>query len=381
MKKIDTKLKKVVALLLAGCIAIGLVSSTAIKLVSSSYYLKHKRQLVTNIKPIDNMINAFSGNNNNNGNNGFVSDGNSVDTPAETTSETDATAVTNAPQTSDTTATPTAAATTEKANSTEVQKPTQSESKPNGTQEPSTDEEKTTQAPTTTEPSTDSPATIKQKQEILGTYKDIVNYAKKTGKPSFQKVTYRSLEKDTMSTALLHGVESAYPQYFVSKENAEAAPIVVPANTKTTELCINNNYYACMLATADASAAIKSATNVKLDDGSRKITIVLRDEEDPKVTAEDAKKAASYTSAMFPVVTAEKVKESVQSTLLLEKISSAKLTYTDCTVELVYNPSLKRIISIKQTVKYKGELKGTVLSATGTVTEVSEYSSFNYGLI
>lgn len=390
MKKIDTKLKKAVALLLVGCIAIGLVSSTAIKLVSSSYYLKHKRQLVTNIKPIDNIINVISGNDNSSNNNSNSADNGSfngsavVDTPVETAPETSAVEVTNAPQTSDTTAAPTVAqteATTKKPDSTEAQKPTQSESKPSETQEPSTDEVTTTEAPTTTEPSTDSPATIKQKQEILNTYKDIVNYAKKTGKPSFQKVTYRTLEKDTMSTALLHSVESAYPQYFVSKENAQAAPVVVPANTKTTELCINNDYYACMLATADASAAIKTATSVKLEDGSRKITIVLRDEEDPKATEPNAKKAASYTSAMFPVMTAEKVKESVQSTLLLEKVSSAKLTYTDCTVELVYNPSLKRIISLKQTVNYKGELKGTVLSATGTVTEISEYSSFNYGIV
>lgn len=377
MKKIDTKLKKAVALLLVGCIAIGLVSSTAIKLVSSTYYLKHKRQLVTNIKPIDDAINAISGNNNKNDNN---NNNDSVVDSIGTTPETSAPAVTDAPQAGDTTATPTEAP-TQKTDSTETQKPTQSESKPDDKQESSTDDVKPTEAPTTTEPSTDSPATVKQKQEILSVYRDVVNCAKKTGKPSFQKVTYRTLEKDTMSTALLHSVESAYPQYFVSKENAQAAPVVVPANTKTTELCINNDYYACMLATADASAAIKSATNVKLDDGSRKITIVLRDEENPEVTASDAKKAASYTSAMFPVMTADKVKESVQSTLLLEKISSAKLTYTDCTVELVYNPTLKRIISLKQTVNYKGELKGTVLSATGTVTEISEYSSFNYGLI
>lgn len=373
MKKIDTKLKKIVALLLAGCVAIGLVSSTAIKLVSSTYYLNHKRQLVTNIPGIGNFINAVSGGNNNSG------DKNSATPSGDQTPETTQSAA-DTTQASDSTVAPTQAP-TQRSDSTEASKPAQSESKPSNEQKPSTDEVKPTETQKPTEPSTDSPETVKQKKEILSTYKDIVNYAKKTGKPSFQKVTYRTLEKDTMSTALLHSVESSYPEYFVSKENAESAPVVVPANTKTTELCINNDYYACMLANDDASAAIKTATNVKLDDGSRKITIVLRDEKNPKTLAADAKKASSYTSAMFPVISADTVKEKVQSTLLLEKVSSADVTYTNCTVELVYNPSLKRIISLKQTVNYKGELKGTVLSATGTVTEVSEYSSFNYGLI
>lgn len=388
MKKFDVKgngMKKLVALLLVACIAIGLVSSTAIKLVSSAYYLQTKRQLVTNNPAIDKIINAVSGNKGNSGSSDVTPTPTLDSGDVSATGDNSSADATQAPQT-----------TMPSSEETDTQnKVTEADKKPSETEAPKTtadnstatteknsETEGTTAEQTSqTEPQTDSPETIKLKKEVLSKYKDIVNYAKKTGKPSFTKVTYRTLEKDFVSSSLLHSVESAYPEYFISKDNAENAPIVVPANTKTTELCINNNYYACMLASADASEAIKTATDVKLKDGTSKITIVLRDEVDPEPTEADAKKAASYTSAMFPVITADTVKEKVQSTLYLEKISSAQLTYTDCTVELIYNPKLNRIISMTQTVKYNGKLKGSVLSASGTVTEVHEYSDFNYGLI
>lgn len=394
MKKINVKgngMKKLVALLLVACIAIGLVSSTAIKLVSSAYYLQTKRQLVTPIPAVNKFINAVSGNTDNSGNGGSNAGSDVLPTPipdnddSSVPSETSPVDTTQAPQTTaessvETTAENNAPATESKPTETTAVPTTKDETV--ATTENTSESESQTEAQTSqTEPQTDSLETVKLKKEILSKYKDIVNYAKKAGKPSFQKVTYRTLEKDIVSSSLLHGVESAYPEYFISKDNAEKVPVVVPANTKTTELCINNDYYACMLASADASAAIKTATDVKLKDGTSKITIVLRDETDPTPTEAAAKKAASYTSAMFPVIAADTVKEKVQSTLFLEKISSVELTYTDCTVELIYNPKLNRIISMTQTVKYNGEIKGTVLSANGTVTEISEYSDFNYGLL
>lgn len=405
MKKPDIKnsgLTKVVAMLLAACVVVGLVSSSAIKLAASTYYMQNSRKLKTNIPFVDSMIDAVVGD--------AIPDDSANVTPAP---ETTAPPVTQAPTTEAPTQAPetTAPETTTPATD-DVTEPTTSGD--SGSSSGGLGDilgslgdiggmlggltgslgditgslgdiggiiGGTTEEETTTEPETDSEATIKQKKEVLSAYKDVVNYAKKVGMPAFTKVTYRTLEKGFVDGILLHSVEAAYPEYFISKENAEAAPIVVPANTATSEFLIDNESYACMLASADASAAIKSATSVKLEDGTQKIVITLRDEADPAVTAADAKKAESYTSSMFPVITAEEFEGMVAPTLKITSITSSSVTYKDCTVELIYNPLLKRIISIKQTTTYVGVVKGQLITAKGTVTEISEYKDFDYGLI
>lgn len=400
MKNFDFKnnnLTKVIALLLVTTVAIGLVSSTAIKLAASTYYLQNKRQLKTDIPFVDEIIDAVVDNRI-----PFVP----VDPQPSVTEPTTQAPTTQAP----TTEAPTTQAPTTEAPS--------GEDKTDAPTEPAGDAgagdllgtltgllggidiggitdtigglvggitggegEGEGETETTTEPTTESAESIKQKQTVLSEYKDVVNYAKKVGKPSFQKVTYRTLNKGFMDSFLLHSIESAYPEYFISKENAAAAPIVVPANKATGELLINNDYYACMLANDDAAEAIESATSVKLEDGTRKIVITLKGEANPAVTAPDAKKAGSFTSSMFPVITAQDFADMVAPTLKLTSISASNVAYAGCTVELIYNPLLKRIVSITQTTNYIGEVKGTVLTCRGTVTEVSEYSNFDYGIL
>ena len=412
MKKPDIKnngLTKVVAMLLAACVVIGLVSSSAIKLAASTYFMQTSRRLKTNIPFVDSMIDTVIGD-------AIPDDSATNVTPApETTVPTTQAPTTTEPTTQapETSAPETSAPATDDATEPPTSGDSGSGAGAGGLGDilggldiggmlgglgglagglgditgslgdiggllgggGATEEE------TTTEPETDSDAAIKQKKEVLSSYKDIVNYAKVLGKPSFTKVTYRTLEKGFVDGFLLHSVEAAYPEYFISKDNAEAAPIVVPANTATSEFLIDNENYACMLATADASAAIQSATSVKLEDGSQKIVITLREEADPAVTTADAKKAASFTSSMFPVITAEEFEGMVAPTLKITSITSTSVKYKDCTVELVYSPLTKRIISIKQSSTYVGEVKGQLITAKGTVTEVSEYKDFDYGII
>ena len=392
MKQIENKsgLKKVIALLLVTTMVVGILSSAAVKLVASTYYMQTKRKLKTNIPVVDQIIDNI------------VDDGN-VAGP-----QTTAPAVT-------------APATTEEI-TTEVstEAPTETESTTSGnvtTTAPAGDSgsgdilgtitgllggidiggllgglgdiggllgglgggsgEGTTES---TESTTESKESIENKKDVLTKYNAVVNYAKKIGKPAFTKVTYRTLDKN-IDAILMCNLVSANPEYFVSKENAEANPIVIPANTDTSELLINNESYAGMLANADAAEAIESATIVKLEDGTEKITITLREEADPAVTAPDAKEAASFTSAMFPVVTGEEFGNMVSAGLMITSLSSSNVTYKNCTVELIFNPALNRIISIKQTTSYEGSVKGQILASKGTVTEISEYRDFDYGLI
>ena len=411
MKNLENngRLKKVIALLLVTTMVVGILSSAAVKLVASTYYLQTKRKLKTNIPVVDQIIDSV------------VNDGNIAG------DDTTAPAVT-APETTE--------APTTEAPSTEA--PTEPES-----EEPSSDTTTTTapagdsgssggigdilgmvtgllggvdiggllgdldiggllggidiggllggitggsgeESTEATESTTESKESIKQKKDVLSKYNAVVAYAKTVGKPAFTKVTYRTLDKN-YDAVLMCGLQSANPEYFVSKENAEASPIVVAANTDTSEFLINNDKYAGMLATENAAEAIESATIVKLEDGTEKITITLREEADPAVTAPDAKKAASFTSAMFPVITGDDFGAMVTKGLKVASLSSSSVTYKGCTVELIFNPATSRIVSIKQTTSYVGSAEAQLLIAPitskGTVTEISEYRDFDYGLI
>lgn len=391
----NSRLKKVVALVIATTIVVGIVSSSAIKLVAATYYMQTKRKLTTSSPIINKVIDTIVGDDNIAGSDSDVPDTTAPDTTAPATTE---------PVTSTEAPTTGADSTDSSEDGTSSESTTSSSSSDSGSSDilgtitgllggididgivdgiggviGGIGGEPDTTAPT--ESTTESAESVAQKKEVLSAYNELVQYAKRIGKPAFTKVTYRTFEKGLTDSLLFHSVQSANPDYFISKENAESAPIVVPGNTATEEFLINNEKYAGMLSTSDASAAIKSATIVKLEDGTKKITITLRDETNPAVTAPDAKKAASFTSAMFPVITSDEFAEMVGSGLKIATVSSSSLTYKDCTVELVFNPLLNRIVSVKQTTTYVGSVKSKVLSAKGTVTEISEYRDFDYGIL
>ena len=393
----NSRLKKVIALLLVTTMVVGILSSAAVKLVASTYYMQTKRKLKTNIPVVDQIIDN-------------IVDDNNVAGPQTTAPAATAPATTQEITTEVSTEAPTTEATVPSSDNTTTTQPAgDSGSSGGGIGDilgmvtgllggmdiggmiggigdllgglGGGSGEETTES---TESTTESKESIDNKKDVLNKYNTVVNYAKKIGKPAFTKVTYRTLDKG-MDAILMCNLQSANPEYFVSKENAEASPIVVPANTDTSELLINNESYAGMLAKADAADAIESATIVKLEDGTQKITITLREEADPAVTAPDAKEAASFTSAMFPVVTGEEFGNMVSAGLSVASLTSSNVTYKDCTVELIYNPDTGRIISIKQITSYVGSVEGELLivpvGSKGTVTEISEYRDFDYGLI
>ena len=410
MKNLENngRLKKVIALLLVTTMTVGILSSAAVKLVASTYFMQTKRKLKVDNPYVQQAIDAI------------VNDDN-IAGPETTAPVVTAPATTEAPTTQ---APSTEAPTTTEPESTEA--PSSSEETTTTTTAPAGDSgdsgstdilgmltgllggidlgslvgdlggmlggldlggllggggEETTE---TTESTTESKESIKNKKDVLTKYNAVVKYAKSVGKPSFTKVTYRTLDKKA-DAILMCNLQSSNPEYFVSKENAEASPIVVPANEDTSEFLINNEKYAGMLKTADAADAIETATIVDLEDGSKKITITLREEADPAVTAPDAKEAASFTSAMFPVITGEEFGNMVSNGLSVASLSSSNVTYKNCTVELIYNPVSSRIISITQTTSYVGSVEAQLLvipvGSQGTVTEISEYRDFDYGLI
>ena len=292
MKNIDNngRLKKVIALLLVTTMVVGILSSAAVKLVASTYYMQTKRKLKVNNPYVQQAIDTIVGDDN-------------IAGPDTTAPAITAPATTEAPTTQ---APSTEAPTTDATDSTEASATdTTATTAPAGDSGSSSggdllgtitgllggvdigsliggvgdmfgdldlgallggSEEETTE---TTESTTESKESISQKKDVLKKYNSVVNYAKSVGKPAFTKVTYRTLNKGN-TDILLSKIQSANPEYFISKDNAEASPVVVLANTATSEFLIDNEKYAGMLATADAADAIESATSVKLEDGSQK---------------------------------------------------------------------------------------------------------------
>lgn len=248
----------------------------------------------------------------------------------------------------------------------------------------------TTTKPTTTEPLTDSPAMIKEKKAVLNTYKKVVNTANSI-KPGFTKVQYRTMDKDDSAKLILGSVEKNYPGYFISQGDAEAAPIVSAKFSDMSLFLIENGDYACLLSDKNASEAIRKVEKTAQSDGSTKITIVLRDEENPAVTPADQKNPESYTSSMFPVVDKESIKEKLVARQgMLTSITDVNLLYHDCTLEITYMPKTGKVVSVTQTVQYDCvvtyDLTVPVLgfaimpgqTATGTVTDTAVYTDFVY---
>ncbi|MBE6752327.1 MAG: hypothetical protein E7556_07365 [Ruminococcaceae bacterium] len=248
----------------------------------------------------------------------------------------------------------------------------------------------TTTKPTTTEPLTDSPAMIKEKKAVLNTYKKVVNTANSI-KPGFTKVQYRTMEKDDSAKLVLGSVEKNYPGYFISQGDAEAAPIVSAKFSDMSLFLIENGDYACLLSDKNASEAIRRVEKTAQSDGSTKITIVLRNEENPAVTPADQKKPESFTSSMFPVVDKEDIKEKLVARQgMLTTITDVNLLYHDCTLEINYMPKTGKVLSVTQTVQYDCvvtydltvPLLGLAImpgqTATGTVTDTAVYTDFVY---
>ena len=346
MKNIDLKANKrfttVLAMILASCVVIGLLSSTAIKLASATMLLKNSK--IREIPIIGDIID------------------NVVDQPAQP-------APSPAPSTPSNSGNSNTPATTKPTEAPTTQAP--------ATQAPTETEKEETKAPETQAPETEAGLTVAEKQAILKNYKDVVGRAKlKNAQPAFTKATYRSLKWDFFGNIFYKDVAGNNADYFVSEADAKATPVVVPGKTVTNALCIDNNYSACLLNANDADLideAIKDASKETLADGTVKVVIVLNDEENP-APLKTGKAAESFTSTMFPVLTGEQVRVALDE----NGVEKVDLTYTNCTVELIYKPATGEIVSLKQTTNYVMDVENGYIPASGTVTEVSEYYNFVY---
>jgi hypothetical protein len=199
------------------------------------------------------------------------------------------------------------------------------------------------------------------------------------------------MEKDKNAEMVLGTVEKNYPGYFISQSDAEAAPFVSPKLSDMTLFLIENENFACLLDEENASEAIRKVSKESQSDGSVKITIVLRDEENPALTPAEENKPLSHTSSMFPVVDKEDIKQKlVARQSALAPIKDVELLYHDCTIEINYMPKTGKVVSVTQTVQYDCIVTYDIVvpvlgiaimpdqQGVGTVTDTSVYTDFVY---
>lgn len=403
MKKIDSKisnkrLTSVAVMVLATCFVIGLLSSTAIKLASATLYMKNSTIKTTNstiagiaqdlglpVEPVqpsegtpvisigdatDNAGNTASGTTDNK-----VEDTTGAATDNKTDTSTDDT--TDASTPSDSTGSSASTDSSDSSGSTDSSDSNTSDDSSSssildsimgilgslgvggsgGTGEPDTPVEEEQEPGSTKVDITN--------EEALKSYNAVVN-STKVKMPAFVKTTSRTA--DFIATLIV----KMNPEYFVKDQVVE-----VPGKTVNTDLCIDNNKVsACLLTSADADA-VKSASKEVLADGNVKLVITLNDEENPVPLEENAISSDSYTSAMFPVTTADKVKAMVDGALGSD-VSDTSLLYKNCTVSLVYNPKTGEIVSLKQTTSYTASMQTSLFPLEFTVTEVTNYTDFVY---
>ena len=222
----------------------------------------------------------------------------------------------------------------------------------------------------TEEETVDPIVLAKDYQKVIKTYNKVLARAKVVGaQPSFVKTTTRTA---TSPISIIDGmVADANSDYFVYKKS-----IAVPKGKVSNELCINNEKYACLFDGKDLEAvasAISYAEKFEMEDGKVCIYIELNDEENPVPLAEGSNKAESFTAAFVPVVSSDEVKEMANKGIPTG-VDSANLTYTGCSIELVYNPSTGEIVSLNQIANYDVDMGFFKM----TVTDVTDYATFVY---
>lgn len=213
----------------------------------------------------------------------------------------------------------------------------------------------------------DNSATFKS---IMTSYKAVTEKAK-LGALNYTKTTERSIEWNFINDLFIGKVNNIT----VNDEQYFNNGVTVSGVTNKDPSFIINNRFACLIDTLDEGAvdeAVKSATKTALEDGNSKLVIVFNDETNPAALGYTDTDPEGFISSVLPVLSADQIKA-----LFNEGISAGltdvNVTYTDCSVEVVYNPATGDIISLVQVINYDVEASGTKSFST-TITEINTYT-------
>lgn len=197
-------------------------------------------------------------------------------------------------------------------------------------------------------------AAKKTDKEVLEIYTKLMNKAK-ADKPGYKKVEYQELPSDAQNRVIpvggnlvgtLLGLVDKL-DLIKTKEAAEADPEMVDKGSDMRWFPVYKCEKGCYL--TDVSA-IESTKYEDLGNGRARITIELKDEQNPEPMAEGASTSPSNTGAMFSPLSKADIDNTLNGGVVsaVVKDITYSLTYHDCKAIVEYDTKTNEIIKLEQ---------------------------------
>ena len=199
-----------------------------------------------------------------------------------------------------------------------------------------------------------STAAKKTDKEVLEIYTTLMNKAKKD-KPGYKKVEYQDLPSDAQNRVIpvggnlvgtLLGLVDKL-DLIKTKEAAEADPEIVEKGSDMRWFPVYKCEKGCYLTDVNA---IESTKYEDLGNGKARITIELKDEQNPEPMAEGASSSPSNTGAMFSPLSKADIDNTLNGGVVsaVVKDITYSLTYHDCKAIVEYDTKTNEIIKLEQ---------------------------------
>lgn len=194
----------------------------------------------------------------------------------------------------------------------------------------------------------------KSDKEVLDIYTTLMNKAKKD-KPGYKKVEYQDLPSDAQNRVIpvggnlvgtLLGLVDKL-DLIKTKEAAEADPEIVEKGSDMRWFPVYKCEKGCYLTDVNA---IESTKYEDLGNGKARITIELKDEQNPEPMAEGASSSPSNTGAMFSPLSKADIDNTLNGGVVsaVVKDITYSLTYHDCKAIVEYDTKTNEIIKLEQ---------------------------------
>lgn len=211
-----------------------------------------------------------------------------------------------------------------------------------------------TQAPSGNGGST-ATAQTKTDAEVLEIYTTLMNKAK-ADKPGYKKVEYQELPGDAANRQISKGeglvgvlltLVTDTLDLLTTKEEAEADPEIVEKGGDMRWFPVYKCEKGCYLTDVNA---IESTKYEDLGNGKARITIVLKDENNPEPMAEGATTSPSNTGAMFSPLSKADIDNTINGGAVQAVIKNVtySLVYHDCKAVVEYDTNTNQIIRLEQ---------------------------------
>lgn len=199
-------------------------------------------------------------------------------------------------------------------------------------------------------------ATVAKKtdKEVLEIYTTLMNKAKKD-KPGYKKVEYQELPSDAQNRVIPEGSNLVGTlldlvdqlDLLTTKEAAEADPEIVEKGGDMRWFPVYKCEKGCYLTDVNA---IESTSYEDLGNGKARITIELKDEQNPEPMAEGATSAPSKVGAMFSPLSKADIDNTLNGGVVsaVVKDITYSLTYHDCKAIVEYDTKTNEIIKLEQ---------------------------------